>query len=260
MTVILGIDAAWTKNGSTGIALITSERGRFRLITAVSSYRAFVERAYGVAEYAMVGLPDVTVLLDSARCLAGANVDVVAVDMPMSKVEFDSRREADQKISKEFGRYKAGTHSPSVVRPGALGRHISESFRCLGLPLVTGMADIRSPALIEVYPHTALIRLMRCGERRKYKAGKSKDYWENNTIAERISLLVEEWRLIVEALSAEIDDVTLNLPSGFQTLAAMKEYEDRLDAIVSAWVGMKFSAGEAEPFGDKNAAIWVPKC
>jgi len=38
----------------------------------------------------------------------------------------------------------------------------------------------------------------------------------------------------------------------------MKTYEDRLDAVISAWTGMKFFMGEAEPFGDSDAAIWVP--
>jgi hypothetical protein len=32
----------------------------------------------------------------------------------------------------------------------------------------------------------------------------------------------------------------------------------RIDALVCAWVGMKYLAGEAVAYGDETAAIWVP--
>ena len=183
---------------------------------------------------------------------------MVTVDMPMSKVEFSARREADRQISKVFGGLKAGTHSPSRERPGALGRHITQGFSDLGFTLATMGSRPSSHALVEVYPHTALIRLMGCDERRKYKAQKSTKYWKGRTVAERIELLLREWHLIVTALSIEIDDMSLNLPERFLSLSSMKTYEDRLDAVISAWTGMKFFMGEAEPFGDSDAAIWVP--
>lgn len=257
MQVALGIDAAWTRHGSTGVALVAGERGDFRLLVAASSYDAFIEMAGG--RVLLAEPPDVGALLSAALALAKAPVDVVAIDMPMSKIEFRARREADQKISRSFGSHKAGTHSPSAERPGTLGRHISESFRQLGFPLATDVRDM-APALIEVYPHVALIRLMHCKERRKYKAQKAGSYWKGMSVSQRIDLLLQEWLSIVAALSSEIDGMTLNLPPVFPTLASMKEYEDRLDAIVSAWAGVKFLLGEAEPFGNANAAIWVPKC
>ncbi len=256
MWVALGIDAAWTAHGSTGVALVAGESGIFRVLAAEPSYGAFVERAGGGKTD---GLPDAGALLGAARVLSEADIDVVAIDMPVSKIEFSTRREADQKISKEFGRYKAGTHSPSLERPGQLGRQLSEGFGRQGFPIATTVHD-HSPALIEVYPHVALVRLMKCDERRKYKVQKSKNHWREKSAAERIALLLEEWQSIITALSFEIDGKILNLPLTFPTLASMKEYEDQLDAIISAWVGIKFLQREAEPFGDADAAIWVPCC
>jgi hypothetical protein len=32
-----------------------------------------------------------------------------------------------------------------------------------------------------------------------------------------------------------------------------------VDAIVCAWVGIAVLEGRAEPFGDDDAAIWIPK-
>ncbi|MDW7774366.1 MAG: hypothetical protein SCH71_15885 [Desulfobulbaceae bacterium] len=39
----------------------------------------------------------------------------------------------------------------------------------------------------------------------------------------------------------------------------LKRYEDALDALVCAWVGVKFLEGETQPLGDETAAIWCPR-
>jgi len=258
VTVILGIDAAWTSHGSSGIAVIASEGDKFRFIAAEPSYSAFIEKASVKPRTRTDGFPDVAALLKSAHILGGGEVDVVAVDMPMSKLEFSTRRKADQRISQVFGRCGAGTHSPSAQRPGVLGRYLSQRFHELGFPLATETVN-RSPALIEVYPHPALLRLMNCPMRRMYKVDKSNKYWKNKTVSERIGFLQEEWQNILAALSAEVTAIDLKLPASFPFLAPMKNYEDKLDAIISTWVGMKFFLGEAEAYGDENAAIWVPR-
>lgn len=40
--------------------------------------------------------------------------------------------------------------------------------------------------------------------------------------------------------------------------AALKAFEDKLDAIVCAWVGICVIEHRATPFGDHDSAIWVP--
>jgi predicted RNase H-like nuclease len=40
--------------------------------------------------------------------------------------------------------------------------------------------------------------------------------------------------------------------------SGLKRYEDSLDILVCAWVGAKYLKGEALPYGDDTAAIWVP--
>ena len=37
-----------------------------------------------------------------------------------------------------------------------------------------------------------------------------------------------------------------------------KGVEDTLDALICAWAGVEFLRGRAEPFGDADAAIWIP--
>jgi predicted RNase H-like nuclease len=42
------------------------------------------------------------------------------------------------------------------------------------------------------------------------------------------------------------------------SLAHLKRYEDALDALVCAWVGVCALNGSARAYGDDAAAIWVP--
>ncbi|MCA1794352.1 MAG: hypothetical protein LC660_10880 [Desulfobacteraceae bacterium] len=45
----------------------------------------------------------------------------------------------------------------------------------------------------------------------------------------------------------------------FKTLSFLKRYEDTLDALICAWVGVQFIANETIPLGDSTAAIWCPR-
>jgi len=59
------------------------------------------------------GAPNVGLLLEAAKLIADADVDIIAVDMPISKKPIIGRRAADDAISKAFGAAWAGTHSPT---------------------------------------------------------------------------------------------------------------------------------------------------
>ena len=63
------------------------------------------------------------------------------------------------------------------------------------------------------------------------------------------------------ALGDVVDGVMLELPETgvVKSLAALKRYEDSLDALVCAWVGVEYLAGRAVPLGDDDAAIWCPE-
>jgi len=59
----------------------------------------------------------------------------------------------------------------------------------------------------------------------------------------------------------EIADVERKLPSlDWDTASGVewKAYEDKLDAVVCAAVGICVLEGRAAPFGDEDSAIWVP--
>jgi predicted RNase H-like nuclease len=256
VTVILGVDAAWTLGNPSGVALLAETGGnRPRLLAAQPSYAAFIDGMAGDGPHA----PPVIELLDAAEQRAGAPVDVVAVDMPLATAPFSARREADNAVSRAFGAAGCGTHSPNAVRPGA----IAETYRrCLadrGVRLATA-GHTEFPALVEVYPHAALLRL--CGRPRRlpYKVARCGRYWPELSRAERKQRLLGIWAEIRERLGRVMEGVgsVLGAPDPALPLAALKAYEDTLDAVVCAWIGLCFARGQAEAFGDDSAAIWVP--
>ena len=262
MAAILGIDAAWTPRGTSGVALVCGDANKLWLCRVAPSYDEFIDGDFGASNRRSGGtVPKIKQLVNAAQALCQKNIDVIAVDMPMSRTEFSSRRAADNAISRKYGSRKASTHSPNRERPGELGRRITSDFNALGFPLVTSQMESKAPALIEVYPHVALIECFSADERLKYKIHRSHKLWPGASVSERIGLLLGEWRRIVGELSERISGVEaeLNLPKTFFSLASMKPYEDCIDAIVSAWVGIQFWRGSADPYGDADAAIWVPR-
>ncbi len=114
---------------------------------------------------------------------------------------------------------------------------------------------------IEVYPHPALLRLLNRDYRVPYKVAKSLRYWPDLDIRDRIVHLLDEFKRIERALSDAFGYTRLKIPkaSEVSTLAALKRYEDSIDALVCAWIGVQYVSGAAKPYGDHTAAIWIPE-
>lgn len=261
MTLILGIDAAWTEAGSSGVALLRDAGNERHVLCAAPSYSAFIEACDQESAVSWTGLaggaPDIPRLLRAAERIGGAPVEVVAIDMPISTVPIIGRRLADNLVSHHFGAAGAGTHSPTLVRPGPHGKSISDAFRSAGFRLATTF-ERRSPALIEVYPLAALVRLLNASLRPAYKVTKTRKYWPSKTQAERAELLKAEWATIGAALKREICTAGVPHPPDWSSWTGLKGYENALDAVICAWVGSCFIEGRIEAFGDETAAIWVP--
>lgn len=266
MTAVLGIDAAWTSREPSGVALVTSQGAGWRCIAVAPSYEAFLALAKGVAvdwwQRRFSGsMPDVPALLAAARHLAGEPAGLVAIDMPISMQPIEGRRAADNAISQAFGARGCSAHSPGAARPGALGAALSRAFMDAGFGVATTTArPTDGPYLLEVYPHPALLSLLSRAYRIPYKVSRARRYWPLETPTRRIEALIAEFAAIYEALTVVFGVLPLPQPSNIEarTLGALKRYEDALDALICAWVGVRFLAGEAQPFGDETAAVWCP--
>jgi predicted RNase H-like nuclease len=266
MAAVLGIDAAWTAGHPSGVALIDSRDGRWECVAVAPSYVGFLALALGeTVDWTIKTLgsqPDAEALLMATRRLLGGRLPaVVAVDMPLSLQAITGRRPADNAISRMFGARKCGTHSPSADRPGPLGAKLAGAFETHGFSLATAATLPGAPGrLLEVYPHPALLTLLEASERVPYKVGRTRTYWPAATPTERRTNVVQVMQDVLDGLSREIASIRVVLPDTAPPagLAPLKRFEDALDALVCAWVGAKYLAGEAEVYGDGDAAIWVP--
>ena len=249
---VLGIDAAWTSHNPSGVALITRTEGRWTSLRVGASF----------AEFCGTQLAGVLDALAVARnLLGGRRPDVVAVDMPLALGPIVGRRVADDEISRTFGRNWCSAHSPTVKRPGVVAEALRDAFISEGYVLVTNDSARPPFALLEVYPHPAIVRLMTLDKRLPYKVSRARRYWPNESRSERQSSLQREWRRLYSALSKHVDDIPAVVPADVDGVTGemLKAAEDRLDALVCAWVGTEWLDERAEALGDANAAVWVPR-
>lgn len=259
---VLGIDAAWTEHEPSGAALVRKAGSSWRCMAVAPSYKSFGSALDWRADVSADG-PQFGHLAEACRgLLDGELPTVVAVDMPLSFEDITGRRTADSLVSQRFGHANCSTHSPSAARPGPVSKALRDQCRAEHLSLITAPtpSDPLPSVLMEVYPHVALLGLMGVEERVPYKASKARKYWPHVAPTDRKRLLVELWAKILTQLRGQIEGIDLPLPTKPEELSLnhLKRFEDALDALICAWVGIEYIEGRALPLGDGTAAIWVP--
>lgn len=179
-------------------------------------------------------------------------VDCIVVDMPLSHGPVKGRRYADNEISRVFGKYHCSTHSAPEYAYN-IGASLLKQALNYGYSL--------NHNIIETFPHPAILRLIpNLTDRLQYKVNKATCYWPEKTFSERLTELKGNMNVLKNAIQREI-----KLPDDFvfdsiSVKSKLKPYEDMLDALVCAWVGIVFktSPKSIEKYGDDNGAIWVP--
>jgi predicted RNase H-like nuclease len=263
MRAVLGIDPAWTVAQPSGVALLVERKRGWRCVALAPSYADFLQLASGrPVDWSKPrmegGLPEPSRLVEAAQALAPrAELAAVAVDMPLAHGPITGRRSSDDQVSRRFGAAWCGTHSASPSRPGKIADSMRKGFGKHGFALAVDL-EARPPAILEVFPHTALLALTGESRRLEYKVARSRRYWPGLEPQARGRRLLGVWQGILQALRREMD-IELALPARAESLSGLKRYEDALDALVCAWVATKFLKGEADPLGDDKAAIWTPR-
>lgn len=268
MRSVLALDPAWTATEPSGVALLAEDDAGWKSLAIAPSYEQFIDLADGKpvdwTQQPPAGEPPGSELLAAAwELLDGEQVDVVTVDMPMATVPITGRRAADDSISGSFGAKGCGTHSPNAERPGSIGASLTHQLGRLGYPLATGTWQPgTTPVTIEVYPHPAMLVLAHARYRVPYKVSRIARYWPERSPADRRRQVMLVWRALARVLRRSISDVGLPLPTAREARdmapSALKRYEDALDALICAWVGIQYLEGRCAPYGDDTCAIWTP--
>jgi predicted RNase H-like nuclease len=260
MRPVLGIDAAWTDKNPSGVALVGTGGAGRKLIRVAPSFEDFVlgatPQVWGHRHDFRASLADV---LGTAEKIANGAVSVIAVDMPVGREPVRRRRLCDQMISSRFGARGCATHTPTETRPGGVSDRFLREAQEAAFTLVTTPQQEPRRALLEVYPHVALLALCNAERRLPYKLSRrAKNFGQIDDPKARLEAVRNEWNRILARLKREID-IDLDVGGNIATLGGWKAWEDVIDAIVCAWVGLEWAAGRTTAFGDELAAIWVPE-
>jgi predicted RNase H-like nuclease len=125
---VLGIDAAWTSTQPTGVAAAVETEAGWRLVGVAASYEQFLTLANGlppIAERPRGSVPEAARLIEAGRKICGRPIDLVAIDMPMSRHPIIGYRASDRAVSKAYE-----PRVPPPTRPAHRGRARS-AMRCV---------------------------------------------------------------------------------------------------------------------------------
>lgn len=217
----LGLDLAWSPRNPSGIAVAELEDGRWHLQEARADIVANQE------------------VLAAVERIVGRKAAILAIDAPLVVPHRSRGRDGDRLITKVFGPHDAGVY-PATKR--TIGRYGGQRIWELRDALVArGFVHEcwiprgrRGRFFFETYPHAAAVALFRLPKVLKYKTR------EGRSLRERIEAFREYERLLVGLRNSEppLDGVEAHLDKGLAASRghALKDYEDRLDAILCAYI------------------------
>ncbi len=217
----VGLDLAWSPRNPSGLAVAERKAGRWRVREA----RADV-----------VSNEEILAAIDRSVGRAPA---IVAIDAPLVVPYRTRGRDGDRLITKVFGSHDAGVY-PATKR--TIGRYGGRRIWDLRDALVARgyIHDCRIPTgrpgrfFFETYPHAAAVALFHLPKVLKYKSR------EGCSLRERMDAFRAYERLLVglRTFNPPLDAVEPQIDKGMFALRgrALKDYEDRLDAILCAYV------------------------
>ena len=237
----MGWDAAWTPHGS-GAWCILEERNRM----------------WVPVEYASTPQGRSEMKRELNRLIKEWSPSLIAIDMPVADEPVTGYREADRATTRAFSRFGCPVHSPTPQRPGGWGEFCVQILHEKGYRCKTGL-PLEGLSFVEVYPHTALLKLLRLSKRFPYKISRASRYWPEGSPAQRKEKILQHFEIILEALAQDLEMSDVEMRASIDSsLREIKQVEDHVDAFICAWSALQIRKRQFRPFGNPNAAIWNP--
>ncbi|MEG4281780.1 DUF429 domain-containing protein [Microcoleus sp. A006_D1] len=221
----IGIDLGWS-SGASGLCCLNWENNQLQFIEC--------DR--------LLATNDILTWIDTQ--ISPTEPAIIAVDAPTIISNPTGMRLADKLTHKHFGRYHAGCYPANLSRPFA------QKTVEFGLSL-EARGFVHAPTIeaqelgryqIEVFPHPATINLFQLDRIIKYKKGK---------LAERQLELMKLCQYIIDILPSLEPSLNLSCGTGIlpvslggsklpeipTSVATLKALEDKLDALLCAYIG-----------------------
>ena len=220
----VGIDLAWGAKNTTGGVTLQMET------VAPSQHRLAVEASDDAL------LTDDDILDFTRRSDTGQGI-VIGVDAPLDVPNVTGKRPVETLLQRCFGKYQAGAHPANRQRFGndvrgerLVARWEAEQNICNDYAFAA--EDETARRCLEVFPHPAHVVLFGLTRTLKYKAKSGRD---TTSRMAAYAQLVEGIASLEAQEPSLIAPDWLRVPSELQG-AALKRYEDLLDALMCAYV------------------------
>lgn len=246
MIVCIGIDLAWSPRNLSGAAVITGESTGGTL-------------------------SDVSILLSDGEIIAyiehhaADRPTLIAVDAPLTVPNLTGRRRAEDELGHVFAHYQAGAHSANrqllafdgIVRGEALVEAL-EARGFVHAPAIASGNAVRQ--ITEVYPHAAMIRLFGLSRTLKYKARPRRSRVERLAAWQSYQQHMRNLSRADPALHGQ--ESLLAQDVSFLRGSGLKAYEDRVDALLCAYIALyafRWGADRCRTFGTlESGYIFTP--
>ena len=218
----IGLDLAWSAKNPSGFAVLEGGKSDARLVHS-----------------GLLG-GDAQLLDFFDRELSGPVI--VAVDAPLSVPNLTGNRPAERELAAVFARYQAGAHPANRTLLGRYnggvlrGEFIKQVLEARGLTDDPHhLAGAHTRAMIEVYPHAAMVALFNLSRTLKYKAKRQG--------REALNAAWTEYHAHLAALERAGPplsglDALLSVDPSTLRGAALKNHEDEADAVMCAYVAL----------------------
>ena len=174
---------------------------------------------------------------------------VLAIDAPLICRNETGSRPVDREVHRQFGRYQCGCYPVNrklCQRPFRIAERWREKgFRCDWRIPRTGEGH-----MVEVYPHTALVRWFDLSERLRYKKGR---------VVDRRREFARLQSLLEKLLLTERVEVPVAMREPIEA-SWTKDREDQLDALVCSLIGYhhwKYQGHQSQVLGDEDSGFLV---
>ncbi len=240
----IGIDLAWgTKNTTGAVTLQWKTAAGSGVEANIGSVEAGTQndkQHLSVTDYADDLLTDDAVVEFIMRGDDGGGV-IVGIDAPLDVPNLTGERPVEAALRRCFGKHQAGAHPANRtrfkddIRGERLAARLAAEHGIIN-DFRIGAGDTSVRRCVEVFPHPAMVVLFGLEKTLKYKAKPGRDH--TSRMAE-YTRYVDGLRGLGDVEPALHVPAWLTVPTDKQG-AALKRYEDLLDALMCAYVAAYF--------------------